>query len=107
MGQLTALSGRLCDLQIHNLKMFSLVFFEGVTEAKIDYDLTPYKTMDDEPTKNNLLVSYYLTLDESLNKDLPKRFEALENSVRTLFWSDISVEIYFNNNIKYKSPKHG
>jgi hypothetical protein len=107
MGHLTALSGRICDLQIHNLKMYSLVFFEDVTEAKIEYDLMPIKTVDDEPVKNNLLISYFLTLNETSNNNLDKRFLALEKSVRTIFWNDVTIEVYFNNKIKYKSPKHG
>lgn len=107
MAQLTALSGRISSIQIHNLKMFPLVFFDAVETVKIDYDLAPMKTVEDEPVKNNLLVAYYLTLDETKNQDLDKRFMALEQSVRNLFWTDTKVEIYFNDQIKYKSIKHG
>jgi hypothetical protein len=107
MASLTALSGRISSIQIHNLKMFPLVFFDSIDQVRIDYDLAPTKTMDDEPTKNNLLVAYYLTLDESKNQDLDKRYIALEQSVRNLFWSDTIVEIYFNDQIKYKSKKNG
>jgi hypothetical protein len=107
MASLTALSGRISDLQAHNLKIWPLVYFEGVTEIKVDYDLKPEKSMSDEPTFSNSRISYYLTIDESKNTDLEKRYMALEKSVRSLFWSDVVLEIYFNNKITYKSTKNG
>ena len=115
MARLTALSGRISEVQERNLKMFPLVFFDGIQEVKIDYDLS-YKSdvLEDEisgkliinaPTRNNY-IAYYLTLDETKNTtDLDKRYMALEKSVRALFWTDISIEVYFNNQIKYKSVK--
>jgi hypothetical protein len=106
MAQLTALSGRISSIQIHNLKMFPLVFFDAVDEVRISYDLLPIKTVEDEPVKNNLLVAYHLTLDESKNENLDKRYSALESSVRNLFWNDVSVEVFFNGHIKYKSVQN-
>ncbi len=114
MARLTTLSGRISDVQIKNLQMFPLVFFEDVKECKIDYDLSHKsdvledpdgKLIVNAPTRNHY-VAYHLILDESVNaENLGKRFSALEQSVRTLFWSDVSVEVYFNGNIKYKSKK--
>jgi hypothetical protein len=107
MARLSVLSGRISETQSKNLQYFPLVFFESVKEVKIDYDLTPDKSMGDVPTHSNSLVSYYLTLDESKNDNLEKRYLALEKSVRTLFWTDIVVEVYFNDQIKYKSKNNG
>jgi hypothetical protein len=114
MARLTALSNRISDVQIKNLQMLPLVFFNEVQEVKIDYDLghksdiledTEGKLIINEPTRNNY-VAYYLTLEETKNtEDLDKRYMALEKSVRTLFWNDVSVEVYFNNKIMYKSAK--
>ena len=114
MARLTALSGRISDVQVKNLQMFPLVFFQEVQEVKCDYDLshksdvledTDGKLIINTPTRNNY-VAYYLTLDETKNtEDLDKRYLALEKSVRTLFWTDLSVEVYFNGQIKYKSAK--
>jgi hypothetical protein len=114
MARLTALSGRISDVQAKNLQMFPLVFFEGVKEVKVDYDLghkadvledTEGKLIINAPTRNHY-VAYYLILDESANvENLDKRYLALEKSVRTLFWNDVSIEIYFNGQIKYKSVK--
>lgn len=107
MASLTALSGRISELQIKNLQMFPLVFFNDVKEVKIEYDLSPVKTMDDSPTFSNSIVSYHLNLDEEKNNEFEKRFLALEKAVKNLFWSDIKIEVYFNNQIKYKSKKNG
>lgn len=103
MAKLTMLSGRVSEVQLKNLKYYPLVYFDDVTEVKIDYDLMPDKSMGDEPTKCNSLISYYLTLDETKNIELDKRFLALEKSVRYLFWSDVQLEVYFNKKIVYKS----
>ena len=106
MSRLTMLSGRVSDVQLKNLQYYPLVYFEGVAEVKIDYDLMPQKSIsDEEPTKCNSLISYYLMLDESKNTDLDKRYLALEKSVQTLFWNDVKIEVYFNNKIVYKSSK--
>jgi hypothetical protein len=105
MAQLTALSGRISDVQAKNLQYFPLVFFDHVSEVKIDYDLSPIKTMDDSPTFSNSLVSYYLTMENPQDDNLEKRFKALETSVRTLFWSDVKIEVFFNDIIVYKSLK--
>ena len=114
MARLTALSGRISDVQIKNLQMFPLVFFNAVEMVEIAYDLshksdvledTEGKLIINAPTRNNY-VSYYLTLNEIQNiEDLNKRYEALEKSVQTLFWTDLSVEVYFNGKIMYKSKR--
>lgn len=114
MARLTALSGRISDVQARNLQMFPLVFFNDVKEVRIDYDLshksdvledTDGKLIINAPTRNNY-VAYYLELDETKNTELlDQRYLALERSVRTLFWTDISVEIFFNGKIMYKSKK--
>jgi len=113
MARLTALSNRISEVQIKNLQMFPLVFFDGVTECKIDYDLghkadvledPEGKIVINAPVRNNY-IAYYLVIDKSKQADLDKRYQALEQAVRTLFWNDVAVEVYFNGNIKYKSRK--
>lgn len=105
MAKLAIFSNRISEFHEKNLKMYPLVFFNGVKEAKLDYDLERKKTTQDEPEIVNSMVSYYLDLDESQNDLLDKRFEALETSVRGLLWNDITVEVYFNDRIVFKSKK--
>lgn len=107
MARLAILSNKITEFHEKNLKMFPLVFFNDVKEAKLNYDLRRQKTVEDEPDFCNSRVTYNLSLDESTNDHLPKRFEALETSVRGLFWNDIVVEIFFNGKIVFKSNEDG
>ncbi len=103
MGKLTILSGRVSEVQAKNMQLYPFIFFEGVKEIKVKYDLEAQKSIDDKPTTSNSTISYYLTLDESANDNLSERFRVLEKSVRTLFWADVVLEVYFNDQIKFKS----
>lgn len=104
MATLTILSNRINPIQEKNLKMYPLVFFDGVKSVRIEYDLQHKKTTNDEPVINSSLISYYLEIDGH-NSHLDSRFDALEKSVRNLFWNDLSVEVYFNDKIVFKSKK--
>lgn len=113
MARLTALSNRISDVQIKNLQTFPFCYFDGIKEAKINYDLSHKSNVLDDPTNDkliidspvkNLLVAYHLILDDKVeNFHLEHRFNALEKSVRTLFWKDVLIEIYFGEKIVYKS----
>lgn len=114
MAKLVIASNRISEVHETNLKAYPFIFFEQVKEAKIDYDLYVRHDVDVDGKNNiavkkpltNCFVAYHLTLNEDANKtNLPRRFETLENSVRALFWKDLSVEIYFNEKIVYKSKK--
>lgn len=115
MAALVLSSGRLSEFHEKNLKTYPLIYFEGVKEVKIDYDLSVRHDAEVDE-KNNVkvkkplqhcMISFYLTLDEAANTVVQRRFEALETSVRRLLWKDLPVEIYFNEKIVYKSRKNG
>lgn len=102
MAQLSVLANRISEVQEKNLKMFPFVFFEAVTDVKINYDLGHAVDEKTKEVHHKSKVSYYMTLNETLNEHaLNKRFLALEASVRHLFWKDIIVEIYFNDKLVY------
>lgn len=104
MALLTVLSNKINPIQEQNLKMYPMVFFQGVKSVKIDFDLQHRKTTMDEPVINSNIVSYYITIDENAqNEHLAERFKYLEQSVKNLFWNDLTVEVYFNDIIKFKS----
>jgi hypothetical protein len=106
-AQLAIISGRLSEMHIQNLKLYPMIFFNGVHAVRIQYDLTHKKTAEDEPVLNPNIVSFYLDLEGDQNAQIDKRFAALETAVRDLLWSDITVEIYFNDKIVFKSNKNG
>lgn len=103
-AQLAIFAHRISEKQEKNMKMYPFVFFEGVTSVKIDYDLGHGVNEEKKEINHNSHVTYYLALDESLNeKALDKRYAATEAAVRAIFWKDVKVKIYFNDNLKYES----
>lgn len=114
MAKLVLVSGKISETHEKNMKMYPFIYFDGVREVKIDYDLS--HKADALVDRNNDLtirapyrsnfVAYYLTMRPGATNDkLEKRFAALEASIRTLFWSDVIVECYMDDKIVYKSKK--
>jgi hypothetical protein len=98
MAKLTAFSGRLSELQEKNLKIFPLICFNGVTTARMEYDLS--RTPDTELGKgaNNSRISYYLAVSEgSVNDNLDRKCQALSDCVKGILWNDIKIAVYFND----------
>lgn len=109
MAALTVLSNKINPIQEKNMKMFPLVFFNGVTKVTIKYDLSSMKAPeDDKPAQNASFVVYDLEIDETQdNGKLDVRFEHLERAVRTLFWNDVRVRLRFNDRLVKESLKNG
>jgi hypothetical protein len=118
MAKLSLMSNKINEIQEKNLKMFPFIFFDGVKSVKIDYDLSNNQTIDTEENAkdleisykfnkletNHFRVSYYLTIEEKVdNLLIDKRYSAIEQSVRNLFWKETRVEIYIDNELKYRS----
>ena len=118
MAKFSISNNKISEVHVRNLKMYPLVFFNGVKSARIDYDITNHSTVDYEidpkaieitykfnkPHTDNFKISYYLEIEESAENDnLEKRFEALEKSIATLLWNGIPLEVFFNNKSVYVS----
>ena len=103
MAQLSLLANRISEIQEKNLKSFPFIFFNGVKSVKIDYDLSKPLTVKDSTGQH---VTYLLELEEKENDHLEKRFEAIENSTRMLFWSDLKVRVFFKDKLVYESKKN-
>lgn len=112
MAKLSVLTDKITDVHEKNMKMYPFVFFEGLTRAEVAYNLSNDGTFITEKESDigvgaqktqHMRVIYRLTLDERLNGNLPKRFQALEDSIRNLFWKQITVEVYLNEKLAYKS----
>ena len=131
MAKLSLMTNRINEIQEKNLKIYAFAFFEGVREAKIDYDFSSVPLIETEEDKKKLLeekdedaalalkykmgkvdtkhfrVSYYLKVDEKAPQlRLDKRFNTIEQAVRTLFWNEVKVEVFFND-IKVYESKDG
>lgn len=118
MAKLSLMSNSINPIQEKNLKLFPFVFFNDLESVKIDYDFSNNQTVDtEEDTKTieitykfnridtrHFRVSYHLILKENhANDKLDKRFSALEQSVRNLFWKETKVEVYLNGTLAYAS----
>jgi hypothetical protein len=116
MAALAMKTNKITPIHETNMKMYPFIFFNGVTAVKIDYDLYVRDDVEIDDQSNKIIVktpirnnyiAYYLTINEnSDNNNIDKRFEALEMAIRTLFWNDIIVEVYINEQIVYKSKKN-
>jgi hypothetical protein len=125
MAKLVHLSGRISEFHEKNLKNYALIFFDGVKEAAIEYDFS-HRPSNDGPKetpkspdefykeigraamsmKSDAFVAYRLKIQEGIDQThLDKRFDALEKSVRSLFWKDVVIKVYFNEKIVYESKK--
>jgi hypothetical protein len=83
-----------------------LIVFNGVKEAKVEYDLGYDKGEVFEPAKDLSKVSYHLELDPLANNDpMEKRYLFLEQSVRNLFWQNLLVKIFIADKLVYESKK--
>lgn len=103
MAQLSLLANRLSEIQEKNLKSYPFVFFNDVKTVKIDFDLQ--RNDIDGKHNPNRHVSYHLELNEENNKTLvEKRFFAITEATRMLFWNDLKVRVFFNGKTVYESP---
>lgn len=118
MAKLTLMTNKLNPLQEKNLKLYPLIFFNGIKSAKMDFDLSSQQLVDSEENHktldvtyqfrkaetNHLRVSYYLDLEDKVeNNDIAKRYEALEKSVRNLLWKEIKVQVFIDGKLEYES----
>lgn len=111
MAALAITSNRLSEIHEKNLKFYPFIFFNGIQNVKIEYDLS-YKSNVELDIKNNITIkspnkkfyiNYYLSIDDSSNDNLEKRFAALENAAKSLFWNDLFVSIFINDVKMYES----
>lgn len=118
MAKLTLLTNKLNPIQEKNLKMYPLVFFNGVKSAKVDFDVSNDQMVESTENRSeleltyqfnkaetrHLRVSYHLEIDETAdNAFLDKRYEAIEKSVRNLLFKEIKVQVYINEKLAYES----
>lgn len=100
LTKLTAFFGRISEVHIRNLKSFPFIFFNGVSEVKLEHDLSTVKG-------GISTISYGLSLNKDIslisNNCPEKRYTALEDAVRSLFWKEVKVKISINGEEVYKS----
>lgn len=108
MATLTLLTNKINPIQEKNLKLYPLIFFNGVKTVNIKYDLSSNKTEEDGPAMNDSYMVYDLEIDATQeNEKLDVRFKHLETAVRQLFWNNIRIKLRFNGQVVQESVKNG
>ena len=105
MAQIAATTGRISTIQEKNLKMYPLVFFDGVKEVEIEYDLSPFQASSngyDVVCKSKSFVIYKISTDGREIEDLDRRGKAITDAVHVLLWSGIVVEVIIDGVTKYR-----
>src|ERR1035437_7039112 len=88
LAKLSILSNRISEVHEKNLKAYPFIFFNGVKNAKVNYDL-------ERGSKNH--VEFDITLEEdTLNPIMERRLEVLDKSVKNLFWKEVSISVVLN-----------
>ena len=95
LTKLVMFSGRLSEVHTENLKAFPFIYFDGVSEAKLEHDISTVKEIPS-------IISYDLTTTGE-NFQLEKRYKALENAIRSLFWKEMQLKLSINGKEVYKS----
>lgn len=118
MAKLTLLTNRINPIQEKNLKMFPLIFFNGILSAKVDFDLSNEQMIESIENKKDLeltyqfskaetghlRVSYHLEIDEKANNHtMDSRFSAITQAVQNLLFREIRVQVFINNKKVYES----
>lgn len=118
MAKLSLLTNKINEIQEKNLKVYGFIFFEGVREAKIDYDFSHKALVDTEEDSkkveisykfnkvdtSHFRISYNLTIDDQVvQSHIEKRFDGITKAVRALFWKDVKVQVAFNDKLVFES----
>lgn len=118
MAKLTLLTNRLNPIQEKNLKIYPLVFFNGVKSAKMDFNLSNDQMIDSIEDKKDLevtyqfnkaetrhlRVSYHLDIDEAAdNGSIDARYSAITQAVRNLLFKEIKIQVFINSKLSYES----
>ena len=119
MAKLTLLTNKLNPIQEKNLKMYPLVFFNGIKSAKMDFDLSNDQMLVDsnenktdleityqfnKAETRHLRVSYHLEIDEEAdNNSIDARYSAITQAVRNLLFKEIKVQVFINTKLAYES----
>lgn len=90
--------GRIPETHIKSLQSYPWIFFNDLTEAKLDYSV---ETTD--KSKPTLFVYDLISNPVNNNDQLDKRCKALEDSVRKLFWKEAKIQIKLNGEEVFKS----
>jgi len=103
MSHMTIFFNRVSSSQAKSMETYPFIYFNGLNSIELDYDLETLSP-DKEASRNASVVKYFLYINPlAENDNLEYRFKTLERSIRDLFWKEVNIEVYINDELKYKS----
>lgn len=98
MRNITMLTGEISSVHLLNLKNWVFIAFDNINTVEIDYDLSKSRYTSPEE-KINGFVNFKLTTKdpEYKQENLNARSTTLTQWVRSMFWNDIDVTIFIND----------
>ena len=98
MRSITMLTGEISSVHLLNLKNWVFIAFDNVDTVEIDYDLSKAKYVSLEGRSSGFINFKITTKDPNYEQQNTKaRSETLTQWVRSMFWKDINVHIFINN----------
>lgn len=94
LNSLGIFSGRISEPQSKSMDSYPFIFFNGVKEVKLTYELAQQRGQES-------YIQYDLTLGQE-NEQMPKRFAALESALKSLFWKEVQLKLSING-VEYKN----
>jgi hypothetical protein len=98
MRSITMLTGEISSVHFLNLKNWVFIAFDNVNTVEIDYDLSKAKYTSPEGGGSGFINFKITTKDPDYEQqDTKTRSETLTQWVRSMFWKDINIHIFINN----------
>ena len=98
MRSITMLTGEISSVHLLNLKNWVFVAFDNVNTVEMDYDLSKAKYTSLEGQSSGFVNFKITTKDPNYEQQNTKaRSETLTKWVRSMFWKDINIHIFINN----------
>lgn len=98
MRNITMLTGEISSVHLLNLKNWVFIAFDNINTVEIDYDLSKSRYTSPEEKVNGFVNFKLTTKDpEYKQENLNARSTTLTQWVRSMFWNDIDVTIFINN----------
>ena len=102
MRRITILTGEISSVHEASLLKWPYIIFDNINDVKINYDLS--KVTFQYLGKNLREFHIHKSQDKLLSQEeLDKRSNILKTWAEDMFWPNIEIKVYINEELKFKS----